>query len=81
MFGDCKACLAKDAHIKDLQAQVESLSKLVYPKSSENDITVVAQELDQILSGSTEVVDIPSDELSADEHALLTNNYTDTELY
>lgn len=71
----CKACESKAAHIDDLRLTISNLIKLVHPQSVPQDITVLAQEIDRVLSGSSEPIEYHLSDIQKEESDLLTGAY------
>lgn len=71
MFGPCKGCKAKDAHIQSLEAQISFLKSLNTPDNDPNKIPIANIEANAILSGDTEIKELKdlrtAEEISVEE--------------
>lgn len=79
MVFQCRACLAKDSHIADLQAEVENLRKLVFPKVPTQDISAEAHELETALEGGSSFVPPTPSEVELELHRVLTGDFDDSQ--
>lgn len=62
LFGRCKVCASKDAHLADLQAQIQDLRRFAIPKNNPHSIPLIQMEADAVLSGQDRVINLPAEE-------------------
>lgn len=84
----CKVCIAKDEHISDLRRQVKALESQLYSPIGPNEIPLVMEEADGIMSARQNIVEIPdsqkeefeklaeeTDDIIAERDRILSGNY------
>jgi hypothetical protein len=72
-------CVAKDAHITSLQAEIEMLRRLALPTN--NTLPIIEFEADAVMSGSQEQINLDEidtkqhEEIAAEAARLLSGSY------
>lgn len=67
MFGKCKACEAKDAHIADLKVEIKHLRSLTFPTQAQQSLPVLTIEANKVLDADQEITEVSADAETEEE--------------
>lgn len=80
MFGPriCTVCIEKQRRIDDLLDQIAHLRKLVFTPEPEDTAKAFNAEMDNLLGGSDDPIQIPPDQDALEAARILTGDYDNT---
>lgn len=80
MFGRCSLCLEKDNRINDLLDQVQMLRKVAFPGDAQAEPSLRDQEMDRIISGSHEPIEVTESEDTKEAMNILMGTYDSSQI-